>query len=328
MTPGSDAGSHDPVMVAEVLKALALRRGCKAGDGTVGLGGHAAAMAPLIGSEGLLLGLDRDPEMLRRARARLDGERGTDWPEIKLFARPYEEIAKAMAEAGASGGLDAIVLDLGVNSAQIDSPERGFSFMKDGPLDMRFNPEEGGKTVADLVNTASEKELARWLRAFGDERLARPIARRIAQRRAQAPLRTTRELAELVAVAYPPAQRHGRIHPATRTFQALRIVANDELGSVERGLQACLSALAPGGRLAVLTFHSGEDKLTKIAFREAAIPPEEPSNPYSARANKVMDFFLPIRKAIECSAGEAERNPRARSAKLRVIERRGGEAAP
>ncbi len=308
-------------MVREVLSVLRPGPLSRVVDGTLGTAGHALEFARLIGSQGILVGLDRDPAMLAIGARRLNEAKGKDGPRLHLVARPYEEICEVLQDAGMTEGVDAILLDLGVNSLQLENPERGFAFSKEGPLDGRFNTEAQATTMADLVNNASERELADWLRDYADERLARPIARRIAARRALAPLRTTTELAELVREAYPPAQRFGRIHPATRTFQALRIAVNDEMGSVERGLKACMSALAPGGVLASISFHSIEDRITKRIFQGATDAKPDPSNPYSATTTEGLEFELPFRRPIACTAEEAESNPRARSAKLRAIRR-------
>jgi 16S rRNA (cytosine1402-N4)-methyltransferase len=227
-----------------------------------------------------------------------------------------------LREHGIDKGLNAAVLDLGVNSMQVDDPERGFSFSKDGPLDGRYNPQEGTMTMAELVNTASKGELERILRNYADERLARSIARRIVQEREKAPFQRTQRLADLVKNVYPAPQRHGPIHPATRTFQALRIAVNDELGSVQRGTKACMESLAEGGRLAVISFHSGEDRIVKQLFRDASSPRPDPDNPYSATTSEGVMYRQPVRRALKCSPGEAASNPRARSARLRIIERK------
>jgi len=308
-------------MLVEVLAALSLQFGETAADGTLGSAGHALHIAERIGATGRLLGLDRDPEMLRVGGGRLREALGEDGPEVRLFARPYEEIGAALAEAG-WGGADAVMLDLGINSLQLEDPERGFSFSKDGPLEGLFNAAEGIQTVGELVNSASEAELTRILRDYADERLARPIARRIVNHRATKPLRRTSELAALVASVYPPAERHGRIHPATRAFQALRIAANDEMGAVERGVRACMECLAPLGRLAVIGFHSTELRIVKGLFREATAPRPDPSNPYSATTTEGVTFEEVFHGSIECGEEEAARNPRARSAKLRAIRRK------
>ncbi len=314
---------HEPVMLREVLDVLSPAAGSLQVDGTVGGGGHAVELARHTGSTGHLVAMDRDPEMLERARQRLIEElEGTDRPKMTFAAQTYEELPAVLREQAEDRRADGVLLDLGVNSLQLDDPGRGFSFTREGPLDARFDRTAPGPTAADLLNTAPEKEIERWLREYGDERHARRIARAIGRRRAETPLRTTTELADLVRRCYPPAHRHGRTAPATRTFQALRIATNDELGTAARGVRACLEALAPGGVLAVLTFHSGEDRIVKRLFRDASTPPEDPDNPYSVRSEVEPDFELAVRKPLACSPAEAERNPRARSARLRAIRRR------
>lgn len=315
---------HEPVMVTEVLEALSLKAGDKVADLTLGSAGHGRLLAGQVGPGGALLGMDRDPEMLRLGRERLQREFPAG-PELHFAARPYEAIGEVLRELGWEG-LDAILVDLGVNSLQLEEAERGFSFGKEGPLDGRFNRTEETATMAELVNNLGEAELAKMIRDYSDERHARRIAGRIVAARAAAPFRTTTQLADVVSMAYPPAERHGRIHPATRTFQALRIAVNDELGAVERGIAACMAALAPGGRLAVIAFHSTEARIVKALFHEAAEPRPDPANPYSATTTEGLDFEMPAPKSRKASAAEAATNPRARSAVLRVLRRKGGVA--
>lgn len=314
---------HEPVMVDEVLEALDLHPGFTAIDGTLGTGGHAIKMAVQIGPRGTLIGLDRDPAMLEIARNRLGESCASGGPRMVFRACSYEGMAGVLAEEGMGGGAEAILLDLGVNSLQLEDAARGFAFLREGPLDGRFNPGEGTRSMADLVNTASERDLTRWLREYSDERLAGPIARRLVAERERASITTTTRLAEIVYTVYPHAQRHKGIHPATRTFQALRIAANDELGAVERGVRASLACLAAGGRLAVISFHSGEDRIVKSIFHEATAPRPDPSNPYSATSTEGIEHELVFRGARKCSEVEASSNPRARSARLRAIRRMG-----
>ncbi len=310
-------------MAREVLEVLSPRPGTLQVDGTVGAGGHALLLAGSIGRTGHLVALDRDPEMLEQARRRLtEGLNEEERPKMTFAAQTYEQLPHVLREQADGRPADGVLLDLGVNSMQLDDPGRGFSFLREGPLDARFDRTAGGRTAADLLNTAPEKDIENWLRTYGDERHARRIARAVVRRRAEKPLHTTTELAELVRACYPPAQRHGRIDPATRTFQAVRIAVNDELGTVERGVKECLGVLAPGGTLAVLTFHSGEDRIVKHLFRSASTPPEEPDNPYSVRSEVEPDFELVSRKPLSPTTEEAERNPRARSARLRAIRRK------
>jgi 16S rRNA (cytosine1402-N4)-methyltransferase len=286
-------------------------------DGTLGAGGHAAAiLSAAPGSR--LLGLDRDPAALALAAEHLApfGDRAA------LRHASYERMADIVpgwlgGETGRETGVDGILLDLGLSSMQMDSPARGFAFMHDGPLDMRFDPSSGAITAAEIVNTWDADELADVLFRYGEERHSRRIARAIIAAR---PITTTRQLAEIVA----GAQRGPRekIHPATRTFQALRIVVNDELGAVERVLPRAIELLRPGGRLAVISFHSLEDRIVKQTFREEATdcicPPRQPV----CTCGHVARVDLITRKPITPDEDEIAQNPRSRSAKLRIVARR------
>jgi 16S rRNA (cytosine1402-N4)-methyltransferase len=301
MAPADDDLSqlHRPVLLAEVLAhlgGLGLEiPGAVVVDGTVGLGGHAAAILEAYAGV-RLLGLDRDPEALALARVRLSGfgER------VRLVHASYVEIAAALESAGWPAPR-AVLLDLGVSSLQLDRAERGFSFRGgQAAPDMRFDARAQGPTAADLVNHASEADLARILFELGQETRARAVARAIVQAR---PHTTVEGLAHAIRRA---ARRGGRIDPATRSFQALRMWVNDEPGHLERGLRAAVGALAPGGRLLVLCFHSGEERAVKAAFRDAVGRGE----------GRVL-----TRKPIRSSEQESARNPRARPARLRVLER-------
>lgn len=315
---------HEPVMVREVLAALRIRPGETVCDGTLGGAGHGHHLLAALDGVGTFIGLDRDPAMLARGRRRMTASIAAGEPRLLFEARKYEELPDVLNRAGINGA-DAVLLDLGVNSMQLDDGGRGFSFTHDGPLDGRFNPAEPGSVpVSGLVNTAPEGQIAGWLRDFADERHARRIARRIVERRSARPFERTADLAEVVVAAYPPGERHGRLHPATRTFQALRMAANDELGSVERGVRACMGALNPGGRFAVISFHSKEDRLVKRLFDEAGSPRPDPFNPYSATTSEGLEYRVPRRGAAKPSGAECGLNARARSARLRVIERVGG----
>ena len=313
----SDA-PHIPVLLEAVLAALrvAERPAGRFVDGTVGAGGHAAAILAAA-PDARLLGLDRDPAALALARARLAPFEG----RATLRHASYEQIGALVpawleAVGGVGQGVDGILLDLGLSSMQVDDPARGFAFMSEGPLDMRFDPSGGGLTAADLVNTWDAEALADVLFRFGEERHSRRIARAIIAAR---PLSSTRQLADVVA----GAQRGPRekIHPATRTFQALRIAVNDELGAVERVLPVAINLLRPGGRLAVISFHSLEDRIVKQTFRTEATgclcPPRQPvcTCGHEARVRLV------VRKPLRPSDDEVAANPRSRSARLRVVER-------
>ncbi len=289
-------------MVGEVLDLLAAKDGGLLLDGTTGLGGHAAAW--LRASEGgRVVGIDRDGEMAARAREAL----AAFGPRFRVVQGTFREARRILAEAG-EGPADAALLDLGANSAQIDDPARGFSFAG-GPLDARFD-RSSGEPLRDLLARIPEEELADAIFHLGGERRSRRIARAICRARRKAPLRDAARLAEVVARA--AGGRRGRIHPATRTFQALRMLVNDEVGELRDGLPEVVGCLRPGGRLAVLSFHSGEDGAAKRFFRE------------EARAGRLR---LVTRKPLRPLAGEVARNPRARSARLRVVERAAGAEA-
>lgn len=301
---------HQPVLYNEILQALAPHSGGRYVDGTVGAGGHAHGILTLSAPDGLLLGLDVDPAALALAGERLApfGSRAV------LVRRSYGDLAEVLAELG-WGAVDGIVLDLGVSSMQVDTPERGFSFNKEAPLDMRFDPHRE-HTAADLVNELPEGDLADLLFRYGEERRSRPIARAIVRAR---PVRTTLQLAGIVA----SVAGGGRIHPATRTFQALRIAVNGELETLEAALPQAVAALASGGRLAVISFHSLEDRIVKQFFRQESrdclCPPGQPVCTCGHRAT-VREV---ARKPITPGDEEIEANSRARSAKLRVVEKTG-----
>ncbi len=293
--------THVPVLYNEVLDGLMLRPGGLYIDGTVGAGGHAAGILEATGPDGRLIGFDRDAATLKVAAERLAGF----GDRVSLIHAPYTALSKHVAPGSAAG----MVLDLGLSSLQMDDPERGFAFRFDGPLDMRFDV-SAGQTAADVVNTWPVDELADALYEFGEERHSRRIARAIVDAR---PVTTTAQLAEVVARA--TGKYRERIHPATRTFQALRIVVNDELGQVAEVLPQAVEALASGGRLAVITFHSLEDRIVKRYFRQASGAVGEEAN-FSSPTLRIVN-----KKVIEPTAAEIEANPRSRSAKLRLIER-------
>lgn len=289
--------SHLPVMPEETLFWLAPAAGETFVDCTLGLAGHSRLIAPLLGAEGRLIGLDRDAAALEIARRNL-----ADAPcPVTLLHTPFSEISPALAGIGVKR-VDRILLDIGVSSMQFDDPERGFSFRFDSALDMRMDT-RAPRTAADIVNTCPETELADIFYRYGEERHSRPIAKRLVEIRARQPFRTTGELAAAVESVLP---RHGKIHPATKVFQALRIAVNDELGELERVLPAAFSLLRPGGRLALITFHSLEDRLAKNYFHGLA-------------DQKIA--VLPHRKVIMPKYAETRVNRRARSAKLRILEK-------
>jgi len=303
---------HISVLLDAVVSALL--PAARVVDGTLGAGGHARAL--LAGGAGELLGLDADSLAISIARQTLApfAERA------HLVHRSYERMAEEAAALGWSG-VDAIVLDLGVSSMQFDRAERGFAFLQDGPLDMRFDPQGERPSAADLVNHLDEAELADLIYNYGEEHHSRRLARAIVAGR---PFQTTRELAAVIERAQP--RRPGdKLHPATRTFQALRIAVNDELGAVERVLPLAIDLLRPGGRLAVISFHSLEDRLVKQAFKLASTdcicPPRVPVCVCGHRAS----VRLLTRKPQVADAAEVAQNPRSRSAKLRVVEKLGGD---
>ncbi len=305
---------HVPVLTEDVVTYLSTGRGGTLVDGTVGLGGHAEALL-LADAEIRIVGIDRDLRALESARERLRhfGDR------VSLVHGDYAEIADHLARRGL-GPVDGVLLDLGVSSMQLDDAERGFSFRVDGPLDMRMDSSRG-PTAAEWLAGASIDELARVLGQYGEERYARRIASAIARARERSPIETTARLVEVVHRAVPQVYFAERIDPATRTFQALRIVVNGELNALERGLREGFRALALGGVFVVISFHSLEDRLVKTFFRERAAacvcPPDLPE----CRCGKKVEAEILTRKPIVPSALEVDRNPRARSAKLRAARR-------
>ncbi len=300
--------SHIPVLLDAVLRYLLPAP--RLIDGTLGAGGHSRAL--LEHGAGELLGLDLDPSAIEIAQAAL-APFGT---RVHIAHASY---AAMRAEAARLGWdhVDAILLDLGISSMQIDRPERGFAFLREGPLDMRFNPQDNRLTAADLVNQSAPAELASIFFRYGEEPQSRRFARAIVEAR---PLHTTRELAEVIE-RVSPRRKGATIHPATRVFQALRIAVNDELGVVEQVLPEAIDLLAPGGRLAVISFHSLEDRIVKQAFKRASTgclcPPKTPVCVCGHRA----EVRLLTSKPIVADEEEISRNPRSRSAKLRIVEK-------
>ncbi len=304
---------HRPVLLAEALEGLNVRSDGFYIDGTFGRGGHASAVLERLGPEGRLWLVDRDPEAEAEAITRFGGD-----ARCTFFRGSFADVDGWLREAGLEGRVDGILLDLGVSSPQLDRAERGFSFLRDGPLDMRMDP-DAGVPASEWLQRVDERELARVLRVYGEERFARRIARAVVRAREQgvAP-GTTRELAALIASAVPAKERHK--HPATRSFQAIRIAVNGELDALERFLDRVYDWLAPGGRLVVISFHSLEDRMVKRFIRDAAgrrdLPPEIPVIPEGLRPR-----MRAIGKAVRASEQERELNPRSRSAVLRIAER-------
>jgi len=301
---------HQPVLYHQIITAIQPQRGKKYVDGTLGAGGHAWGILKESTPDGLLLGLDVDPTALALARQRLAeyGERAI------LIQASHTTLAKQLAQVGWQQ-VDGIVIDLGASSMQFDTAERGFSFLKDGPLDMRFDPTQP-LTAADIVNTWDTISLADVLYKYGEEPRSRHIARAIIDAR---PITTTSQLAGLVEKVLGGSSG-GKIHPATRTFQALRITVNGELEAVEKTLPQAIDALAPGGRLAVISFHSLEDRIVKNIFREHSRPLRDEQHPMAPEIRPAITRLV-SRKPLLPTEEEITQNPRARSAKLRLVEK-------
>jgi 16S rRNA (cytosine1402-N4)-methyltransferase len=306
-----DVDLHRPVLLAEALVALQVRPEGTYVDGTFGRGGHSRAILDRLGPGGRLLAMDRDPSAVAVGagigNGRFTIERGS-----------FATMGAMLEQHGVAGAVDGILLDLGVSSPQLDDPARGFSFLHDGPLDMRMDP-DAGRPAADWLAEADAEEIAGVLWRLGEERYSRRIARAIVIARDETPLRTTGQLAALVAGAVP--RREPGKHPATRTFQAIRIHVNGELDALGDGLEATVPALAPGGRIAVISFHSLEDRIVKRFFRDHSrprddLPPELPVRGVGRPAQLRL-----VGKPVRPGAAEIDANPRARSAVLRVAER-------
>ena len=313
---GGKAG-HVPVLLKEAIDFLNIRRGGTYIDATVGLGGHSYEIAKRLGAQGRLIGVDKDPAALEKAVASLQspvaskdadqllaaGDELADWPAIELRHGSFADLADNLRLATGDFKVDGLLADLGVSSLQLDNAARGFSFQAEGPLDMRMNT-QSGETAEQVVNQADEVTLANLIYEFGEERRSRRIARAIVRSR---PIRTTAQLAEIVsAAARPMNSAERRIHPATRTFQALRIFVNRELDDLRKLMDAAPQLLKPGGRLVVISFHSLEDRIVKDALREGM---------------KQGHYRLLTKKPVIATDEEIDRNPRSRSAKLRAAER-------
>ncbi len=313
---------HQPVMLAEVIDALDCKPGAIYLDCTLGLGGHTEAILKKTAPDGVVIGIDRDADALACAARRLAPYAGRVILRKGAFGA-LPEILGALQREGSvplpapPSEISGILFDLGVSSFQLDHPERGFSFQTPGPLDMRMDRAQK-ETAADWVNRASSDALAALIWEYGEERWSRRIASAILRHReAEGDILRVETLEQIIWQATPARARHGRIHPATRTFQALRIAVNDEMAQLRAGLDAAISMLAPGGRLAVISFHSLEDRCVKQAFRAATLRPE------GLRAED-KPFINLHKKPIQTGPEECARNPRARSAKMRVLEREHG----
>ncbi|HEY3645740.1 MAG TPA: 16S rRNA (cytosine(1402)-N(4))-methyltransferase RsmH [Gammaproteobacteria bacterium] len=308
----SAAELHRPVLLQEAVDGLAVRADGVYMDATFGRGGHSRAILARLGEQGRLIALDRDPEAYAAGRALAGSE-----SRFTVYRAAFSMLERIATEAGVSGRVDGVLLDIGVSSAQLDDPGRGFSFTQAGPLDMRMDP-EAGESAAEWLSHASEQDITHVLFTLGEERHARRIARAIVSERALNPITDTLQLAELVSRAAPRHDRHK--HPATRSFQAIRIFINRELEELSACLEQCLKVLAPAGRLAVISFHSLEDRIVKRFIRDHSRPPApDPRAPWLEPAG--TPALKSLGKAIQASEDETRDNPRARSAVLRVAER-------
>jgi 16S rRNA (cytosine1402-N4)-methyltransferase len=303
---------HLPVLLEEVLAVLNVQDDGIYVDATYGRGGHAAAILDRLSARGRLLAIDRDPEAVAAAQKRFGGD-----VRFSIMRGRFSMLKQYIAHSGWTGRVNGIVLDLGVSSPQLEDPARGFSFQRSGPLDMRMDPEVG-TPAARWINTAEEAEIASVLRTLGEERFAKRVAKMIVSQRSVQPIETTARLAEIVAAAVPT--REPGKDPATRSFQAIRMHVNQELTELETTLPQCLDVLAPGGRLAVVSFHSLEDRLVKRFMRNEAKGDPFPSDLPVLHATLAPRLRL-RGKAMRASAAEIRQNPRARSAVLRAAER-------
>ncbi len=307
--------SHVPVLCKELIEGLDIKPRGTYVDGTLGGGGHSEAIIRRLTSEGLLVGIDRDADAIKAASQRL----------LKAACRTefvqanYSDIKAVLAQLGIAA-IDGAILDLGVSSFQLDNPERGFSYMHDAPLDMRMDA-GAGLSAEDVVNEYSEQELARIIKDYGEERWAARIAKFIAEARKRERIDGTFKLVDIIKRAVPHSARRDGPHPAKRTFQAIRIEVNDELGHLRAALSDFMDALAPGGRLAVISFHSLEDRIVKESFAKRLNPCTCPPELPVCVCGKTADIRRITRKPVEAGEAELTENPRARSAKLRIIEK-------
>jgi len=304
--------SHQPVLLAEVLTGLSIKPDGVYVDGTFGRGGHAGAILAVLGPEGRLLAMDKDPEAIHSAEQQF----GTD-PRFEIEQGAFTMLSSMIAQRQLQGRVNGLLLDLGVSSPQLDDASRGFSFSEDGPLDMRMDP-SSGTSAARWLETAAESDISRVLKTYGEERFSRRIARAIVETRHENPLQTTRQLAELVAAAVPVREKHK--HPATRSFQAIRIFVNNELDEITSVLDQVIDVLAPQGRMAVISFHSLEDRIVKRFIRDEYRGEQAPLE-FPLAGMDYVPRLKPVGKAVRAGAAEVQHNPRARSAVLRVAER-------
>ncbi|KHS77920.1 16S rRNA (cytosine(1402)-N(4))-methyltransferase RsmH [Pectobacterium brasiliense] len=305
---------HTTVLLDEAVNGLNIHSGGIYIDGTFGRGGHSRLILSQLGPEGRLLAIDRDPQAIEAAKA-------IDDPRFSIIHGPFSAMAEYVAELGLTGQIDGVLLDLGVSSPQLDDPERGFSFMRDGPLDMRMDPTRG-LSAAEWLMKAEADDIVWVLKTFGEERFAKRIARAIVERNRLDPMTRTKELAELIAAASPIREKHK--HPATRSFQAIRIYINSELEEIERALEGALSVLAPQGRLSVISFHSLEDRIVKRFIRHQSRGPQVPAGlPLTEEQLRSQggQTLKAVGKKLMPSEAEVAENPRARSSVLRFAER-------
>lgn len=303
---------HTTVLLDEAVNGLNIRPDGIYIDGTFGRGGHSRLILSRLGAEGRLLAIDRDPQAIAVAQT-------IDDPRFSIVHGPFSQLAEYVGERNLTGKIDGILLDLGVSSPQLDDAERGFSFMRDGPLDMRMDPTRG-QSAAEWLQTAEEDDIAWVIKTFGEERFGKRIARAIVERNRIQPMTRTKELAEVIAAAMPVKDKHK--HPATRTFQAVRIWVNSELEEIEQALKSSLSVLAPGGRLSIISFHSLEDRIVKRFMREQSRGPQVPAGIPMTEAQLKKLGGRELRALGKLMPGEEEvaENPRARSSVLRIAE--------
>lgn len=306
---------HDTVLLHEAVEALNVQPAGVYVDGTYGRGGHSALILEKLGEHGRLVVTDKDPAAIEHAR-----QRYRDDPRVFAWHGSFRGFPQALAAAGVETGIQGLLLDLGVSSPQLDDAERGFSFMRAGPLDMRMDA-SGGESAAEWLARADEREIAEVLWRYGEERFSRQIAREIVKVRLQTPIQTTTQLAELIAKVV--RKREPGKHPATRSFQAIRIKVNQELDDVEECLHKAVEQLAPSGRLVVISFHSLEDRIVKHYLREVSSPPRLPKGLPVMPAQMAIPPMRLIGKAVRASSAEVQGNVRARSAMMRIGERTG-----
>lgn len=303
---------HAPVLLKESIAALNIKADGIYIDATFGRGGHSSAILECLNDDGRLLAFDQDPQAVEYGRQQFSQD-----SRIEILHCNFRQVAKMVAERGLDKKINGVLMDLGVSSPQLDDAARGFSFSRSGPLDMRMNPEEGVSAM-QWLSTVSLNELTVALKKYGEEKSARRIAQAIIDNRDEMDITDTKQLADIIVNAVPGYERHK--HPATRSFQAIRIVINDELQALEEGLQAAASVLAKEGRLAVISFHSLEDRIVKRFMRDISSPPQLPAGLPVMNADLEVPYSL-VGKPQVASDEEIKRNPRARSARLRVLER-------